>query len=164
MAFVEDHYEGYEAPRLVVRLLHDAVGAPYLLLSGPEPDTHWEAFTRSVREVVEHFGVRLTVSLGSVPMAVPHTRPVMESFRSDGLCRGPLRGVRGTPARRTAAARRGRRAVPPAVGAGARHPLGGVHPVGARGRGALRRAADGVPGVGADGGPAHPPGDGVLPI
>jgi hypothetical protein len=77
MSFVEDHYEGYVAPRLVVRLLHDANGAPYLLLSGPEPDTHWEAFAQAVREVVDHFNVRLTVALGSVPMAVPHTRPVM---------------------------------------------------------------------------------------
>jgi hypothetical protein len=77
MTFVEDHYEGYVAPRLVVRVLHDVRGAPYLLLSGPEPDTHWEAFAEAVREVVEHFGVRLTVALGSVPMAVPHTRPVM---------------------------------------------------------------------------------------
>jgi len=77
MTFVEDHYEGYVAPRLVVRVLDDAQGAPYLLLSGPEPDTHWEAFAQAVREVVEHFGVRLTVALGSVPMAVPHTRPVM---------------------------------------------------------------------------------------
>ena len=30
-----------------------------------------------MRAVVEHFSVRLTVALGSVPMAVPHTRPVM---------------------------------------------------------------------------------------
>jgi hypothetical protein len=30
-----------------------------------------------VRAVVEKLGVRLTVSLGAVPMAVPHTRPVM---------------------------------------------------------------------------------------
>ena len=30
-----------------------------------------------MRAVVEHFGVRLVVSVGSVPMAVPHTRPVM---------------------------------------------------------------------------------------
>jgi hypothetical protein len=90
MAFVEDHYEDYVAPRLVVRVLHDAAGAPYLLLSGPEPDTHWEAFTRSVREVVEHFGVRLTVSLGSVPMAVPHTRPVMVTHHAtrSGLLAG----------------------------------------------------------------------------
>ena len=77
LRFVEDHYEGYAAPRLVTRLQHDVRGEPFLLLHGPEPDTHWEAFARSVREVVEHFGVRLTVSLGSVPMAVPHSRPVM---------------------------------------------------------------------------------------
>jgi predicted ATP-grasp superfamily ATP-dependent carboligase len=77
LRFVEDHYEGYSPPRLVTRLQRDVHGAPYLLLHGPEPDTHWEAFARSVREVVEHFGVRLSVSLGSVPMAVPHSRPVM---------------------------------------------------------------------------------------
>src|SRR5688500_13957341 len=77
LRFVEDHYEGYTPPRLVTRLQRDGRGAPFLLLHGPEPDTHWEAFARSVREVVDHFGVRLTVSLGSVPMAVPHSRPVM---------------------------------------------------------------------------------------
>jgi predicted ATP-grasp superfamily ATP-dependent carboligase len=77
MRFVEDHYEGYESPRLVVRLMHDQRDVPYLLLHGPEPDTHWDAFAESVRAVVEHFSVRRTVSLGSVPMAVPHTRPVM---------------------------------------------------------------------------------------
>jgi hypothetical protein len=46
-------------------------------MHGPEPDTHWEAFAQAVRAVVEAFGVRLTVALGAVPMAVPHTRPVM---------------------------------------------------------------------------------------
>jgi hypothetical protein len=77
MTFVENRYQDYEAPRLVVRLLHDRLGTPYLLLHGPEPDTHWEAFAAAVRTVVEHFRVRLTVALGAVPMAVPHTRPVM---------------------------------------------------------------------------------------
>jgi hypothetical protein len=77
LTFNEHRYEGYEPPRLVVRLNHDDHGAPYLLLHGPEPDTHWEAFALAVREVVERLGVRLTVSLGAVPMAVPHTRPVM---------------------------------------------------------------------------------------
>ena len=81
MTFVEDHYEGYVAPRLVVRLQHDGRGTPYLLMHGPEPDTHWEAFA----------------------------------------ARGP------------------------------------------RGRRALRRAADGVAGLGADGGAAHPPGHGDQP-
>jgi predicted ATP-grasp superfamily ATP-dependent carboligase len=88
MTFVEHHYESYETPRLVVRLLHDGNGTPYLLMHGPEPDTHWEAFAAAVRRVVEHFEVRLSVSLGSVPMAVPHTRPVMltnHATRSDLL-------------------------------------------------------------------------------
>lgn len=76
MTFFEDHYTDYDAPRLVVRLLHDDQNAPYLLLSGPEPDMRWEGFADAVRKVIEHFDVRLTVSLGSVPMAVPHTRPI----------------------------------------------------------------------------------------
>jgi predicted ATP-grasp superfamily ATP-dependent carboligase len=76
MTFSENHYDAYEAPRLVVWLNRDAMGTPYLLLNGPEPDMHWEAFAKAVNAVVEHFGVRLTVSLGAVPMAVPHTRPI----------------------------------------------------------------------------------------
>ena len=76
LTFVEDHYTDYQAPRLVVRLLEDGFGSPYLMLTGPEPDIRWEAFCLAVRAVVEHFAVRLVVSLGSVPMAVPHTRPV----------------------------------------------------------------------------------------
>jgi hypothetical protein len=62
---------------LVVRVCFDTLGTPYLLMSGPEPDTHWEAFAQSVRHIVEAFDVRLTMALGAVPMAVPHTRPVM---------------------------------------------------------------------------------------
>lgn len=75
LSFVEDHYESYEAPRLVVRLAVDSDEQPFLLLHGPEPDLRWEAFALAVRHVVEHFGVRLTVQMGAVPMAVPHTRP-----------------------------------------------------------------------------------------
>lgn len=76
VSFVRDHYESYDAPRLVVRLMRDQLDRPYLLMSGPEPDNRWEAFARAVRAVVERFGVRLVCSLGSVPMAVPHTRPL----------------------------------------------------------------------------------------
>lgn len=76
VSFARDHYEAFDAPRLVVRLLHDAGGTPYLLLAGPEPDNRWEAFCRAVREVVERFGVTRVVGMGSVPMAVPHTRPI----------------------------------------------------------------------------------------
>ena len=76
MTFHESRYTDYDAPRLAVRLLRDADAIPYLLLSGPEPDIRWEAFGRAVREVVEAFDVRLVMSMGSVPMAVPHTRPI----------------------------------------------------------------------------------------
>ncbi len=76
MSFVRDHYANYDQPRLVVRLAQDTGGTPYLLLHGPEPDIRWEAFCRAVRTVVERFGVTVVVSLGSVPMAVPHSRPI----------------------------------------------------------------------------------------
>ena len=99
MSFVRDHYEGYEAPRLLVRLLRDSGGTPYLLLHGAEPDVRWEAFARAVREVVERFGVTRVVSLGSVPMAVPHTRAIAvthhanrhELLTGESLWRGELR-------------------------------------------------------------------------
>ncbi len=76
MSFVRDHYASFEPPRLVVRLCHDTGGTPYLLLHGPEPDIRWEAFCRAVNVVVERFGVSRVVAMGSVPMAVPHTRPI----------------------------------------------------------------------------------------
>ena len=99
ISFVEDHYESYDAPRLIVRLQHDHVGKPFLLLSGPEPDNRWEAFVEAVREVLNRFDVHLVVSMGSVPMAVPHTRPLAvtqhanrrELLRRTNSWRGELR-------------------------------------------------------------------------
>src|SRR4029079_18198463 len=76
MSFVRDHYEQYDAPRLVVRLLADAAGTPYLLMHGPEPDNRCEACAAAVRHVVEQLGVSRVIGLGAVPMAVPHTRPI----------------------------------------------------------------------------------------
>jgi predicted ATP-grasp superfamily ATP-dependent carboligase len=99
MSFVRDHYESYDAPRLVARLLRDTGGTPYLLLHGPEPDVRWEAFAEAVREVVERFGVTRVVGMGAVPMAVPHTRPIaitqhannVELLSGDSRWRGELR-------------------------------------------------------------------------
>lgn len=83
ISFVEDHYERYEAPRLSVRVLHDTGGTPYLLLRGPEPDIRWEGFALAVREVVERLGVTRVVSLGAIPMAVPHTRPIAVTYHAN---------------------------------------------------------------------------------
>jgi hypothetical protein len=99
MSFVRDHYESYDAPRLVVRLLRDTGGTSYLLLHGPEPDTRWEGFALALREVVERFDVDRVVGMGAVPMAVPHTRPIaitqhannIELISGDNRWRGELR-------------------------------------------------------------------------
>jgi hypothetical protein len=76
MVFAEDHWESYADPVLAVHLVHDASGTPFLVLAGPEPDVQWERFVAAVQLLVEQLGVRLTVGLNSIPMAVPHTRPV----------------------------------------------------------------------------------------
>ena len=75
MVFVEDHWESYQAPELVVHLLEDTAGKPFLLLSGPEPDVQWERFTEAVRLLIDLLDVRLTIGTNAIPMGVPHTRP-----------------------------------------------------------------------------------------
>ncbi|SDM75348.1 proteasome assembly chaperone family protein [Allokutzneria albata] len=76
MTYATDHWAAYEAPELVIRLMHDTVGTPFLLLTGPEPDNQWERFTAAVRGLVERWGVRLTVGFHGIPMGAPHTRPL----------------------------------------------------------------------------------------
>lgn len=74
MTYATDRWEDYDAPELVVHLLHDAIGTPFLLLTGPEPDRRWEAVAAAVRSLIERWGVRLTVGFHGIPMGVPHTR------------------------------------------------------------------------------------------
>jgi hypothetical protein len=86
LRFVEDHFEGYATPELVLRVVRDARGVPFLFLTGPEPDVMWERFVAAVASLVEQFGVRLTIGLHGIPMAVPHTRPLgvtMHGTRKD---------------------------------------------------------------------------------
>ena len=61
---------------LSLQVVRDNAGKPFLLLSGPEPDLRWDAFSQAVADLVERFDVRRTVSLYSAPMTVPHTRPL----------------------------------------------------------------------------------------
>lgn len=76
LTFRRDRWAGYDTPSLEVRLVQDATGAPFLLLSGPEPDVEWERFAAAVAQIVERLGVRLAVNFHGIPMGVPHTRPV----------------------------------------------------------------------------------------
>lgn len=68
-----------------MRLVQDATGAPFLLLSGPEPDVEWERFAAAVEQIVDRLGVRISVNFHGIPMG----------------CRTPARS--GSP--RTATAR-----------------------------------------------------------
>lgn len=76
MTFKTDHFTGYEDPELSLYALHDSVGTPFLLLAGMEPDLKWERFITAVRLLAERLDVRRTIGLGTIPMAVPHTRPM----------------------------------------------------------------------------------------
>lgn len=51
-------------------------GRDLLVLSGPEPDYRWRELTTDVIEVAKRLGVASWASLGAIPAAVPHTRPV----------------------------------------------------------------------------------------
>lgn len=82
MTFKSDHFTRYEDPALNLYALRDSIGTPFLLLAGLEPDLKWERFITAVRLLAERLGVRQTIGLGSIPMAVPHTRPVTMTAHS----------------------------------------------------------------------------------
>lgn len=76
VTFVEDHLQDYQAPTIALYRLVDGLGKPFLFLAGFEPDLQWERFARAVVRIVEHLDVNLVTWIHSIPMPVPHTRPV----------------------------------------------------------------------------------------
>jgi hypothetical protein len=76
MYFDQDHFTGYESPRLTVRLMKDDLGQPFYLMSGFEPDYRWEAFSRSVQWLIDYLDVSSFVWVHAIPMPAPHTRPI----------------------------------------------------------------------------------------
>ena len=63
-------------PQLTLTFARTGAVCDFVLLSGPEPDLAWRAFCGELVDLVRRLGVRRTVSLGAIPAAVPHTRPV----------------------------------------------------------------------------------------
>lgn len=76
ITFAKDHLEDYQAPRIELRRMYDGLGEPFLLLGGIEPDLQWERFVAAVVQLVEQLEVPLVSWIHSVPMPVPHTRPI----------------------------------------------------------------------------------------
>src|SRR5438105_5312233 len=67
-----------------------------LVLTGPEPDFRWHELSSDVTRLVKELGVSTWVSLGSIPAAVAHTRPVpvlgtasVRGLLPDGVSQGP---------------------------------------------------------------------------
>jgi hypothetical protein len=61
-----------------------------LVLTGAEPDYRWHELSRDVVALAEHLRVAEWISLGAIPAAVPHTRPVpiLGTESRAGLLRG----------------------------------------------------------------------------
>lgn len=64
-----------------------------LVLTGAEPDYRWQELSEAVVELVRRLDVAEWISLGAIPAAVPHTRPVpiLGTESSSGLLRAEVR-------------------------------------------------------------------------
>ena len=74
-----------------VTLRHARLGGrDILVLTGAEPDDRWRRFGADTMELLGRLDVRGWVSLGAIPAAVPHTRPVpiLGTEARPGLLRG----------------------------------------------------------------------------
>jgi predicted ATP-grasp superfamily ATP-dependent carboligase len=76
MIFDTNQWKSYADLHLRLYKMTDEQGEVFLLLSGPEPDVQWERLAAALVGLIEELGVRLTVSVHGIPMAVPHTRPI----------------------------------------------------------------------------------------
>src|SRR5919202_1156197 len=59
-----------------VSSLQAAGGRGVVLLSGPEPNFRWRAFSEAVIELARELGVEVVVTMGALLADVPHSRPV----------------------------------------------------------------------------------------
>ncbi|MFT3799117.1 proteasome assembly chaperone family protein [Microbacterium sp.] len=76
ITFDADHLADYRPARLELSLAHDALGQPFVLLAGYEPDFAWEAFSETVVGLAEGLQVSTVTWVHAIPMPVPHTRPI----------------------------------------------------------------------------------------
>jgi len=63
-----------------------------LILSGPEPDFRWRELEQTMVDLARRLEVATWISLGAIPAAVPHTRPVtiLGTESAPGLLRGDV--------------------------------------------------------------------------
>ena len=78
-------------PELTIRR-SKAEGRDVLVLTGAEPDDRWQQLAHEMVELSETLDVRQLISLGAIPAAVPHTRPVpiLGTESQEGLLRADV--------------------------------------------------------------------------
>jgi hypothetical protein len=78
-------------PELALHRAHLA-GRDLLVLAGPEPDYRWRALEQAAVDLARRLEVVAWISLGAIPAAVPHTRPVtvLGTESRPGLLRGDV--------------------------------------------------------------------------
>jgi hypothetical protein len=70
-----------------------------LVLTGAEPDYRWHELSADIADLAGQLGIAEWISLGAIPAAVPHTRPVpiLGTASEPGLLRGGVQpGPQGT--------------------------------------------------------------------
>lgn len=82
MVFDTNHWVSMTDYSLVIHRLFDLNGKPFLLFTGPEPDTQWNRTAAAVLGIAERLGVSRMLTVAGVPMAVPHTRPTLVTAHS----------------------------------------------------------------------------------
>lgn len=76
ITFSDGGFVDYRAPRLGVDLLTDELGGQALLFSGAEPLVAWERITEAFTSLLDEVRAGHVVIVHSMPLPVPHTRPV----------------------------------------------------------------------------------------
>jgi hypothetical protein len=75
LLFSEGVPQGIDYPEVTLSWKRWA-GQDLLVLTGPEPSLGWQSFSSDAAQLARAFGVVEHISLGGIPWAAPHTRPV----------------------------------------------------------------------------------------
>ncbi|MGJ9371666.1 PAC2 family protein [Nesterenkonia sp. CF4.4] len=76
ITFTDNRFSNFEAPSLELYEVRDALGRPFLFLTGDEPDYQWERVSTAVLQLVDRLDVKLVVLVDALGLPTPHTRPI----------------------------------------------------------------------------------------
>lgn len=76
ITFTDNQFSDYKSPALELYEVRDALGHPFLFLTGDEPDYQWERVSTAVLQLVDRLDVKLVVLVDALGLPTPHTRPI----------------------------------------------------------------------------------------